>query len=128
MHIDELKRQQRKIESSMHTLEKELELEQYNERQSLERDSALDILTSDLLKDEQYSSAGDCKDADEIDRNDSPFHIVNDSGVSDRKHLVNVDNLPGENAASDNRLNVVETLNNKLKWLENQIKNVNFGK
>ena len=77
------------MESGMHTLEKELELGQYNERRSLERDSALDILTSDLLKNEQYSSTGDCKGADEIDRNYSPFHIVNDNGVTDTDYLGN---------------------------------------
>ena len=76
----------------MHTLEMELEFEQYNERQSLERDSVLDILTSNLLKDEQCLSAGDCKGADEIDRNDSIFQIVNDSGMSDTEYLGNVDN------------------------------------
>ena len=106
----------------MYTLEKELELEEDNERQSLESDAALDILTSDVLRNEQYSSAGDCKSANEIDRNDSPFHIVNDSGVSDTVYLGKVDNLQGENVESENGLNVVETINNKLKWLENQIR------
>ena len=121
MYIDELKRQQRKMESSMYTLEKEFELQHYNERQSLERDSALDILTSDLLKDELYLSG-------RIDRNVLPFQIVNDSGISDTEYLGNVDNLQCENAESDNGLNVVETHNIKLKWLENQITNMNLEK